>query len=445
MTIRFRFTSVFLMLLNMILLVPLSARAAVELTFWHGMDSNLNTELIRLVNRFNESQTAYHVEPIYKGSYEQTLAAGIAAYRTGNAPDILQVYDVGTPNMIHSGAIIPVFDLFKQVGIDNDEKAFLPAVALFYSDSQTGHLISQPFNSSTPVLYYNKDAFIKAGLDPDKPPRTWNELAYDAARLRQSGMTCGYTNAGQQGWILLEAFSVWNGLPIATKNNGFDGIDAHLLVNGPLQVAHITQLAEMMKKNEFSYFGRNDEGTARFYNGDCGILTTSSGGLRKIQNYAKFHYGVGMLPYSEDIKGAPQNTFIGGASLWVMKGKAASHYQGIAEFLHFLTLPENAAEWHQMTGYLPVTQPAYELTREQGFYARYPGSDVAMKQLTNKPPLPYTRGFRLGNMPQIRTIMDEELEKVWAEQETPQQALDNVVSRGDLLLQHFAQSVSRHS
>ncbi|WP_409160692.1 sn-glycerol-3-phosphate ABC transporter substrate-binding protein UgpB [Pectobacterium sp. B2J-2] len=445
MMIRFRFTSVFLMLLNMILLVPLSARAAVELTFWHGMDSNLNTELMRLVNRFNESQTTYHVEPIYKGSYEQTLSAGIAAYRTGNAPDILQVYDVGTTNMIHSGAIVPVFELFKQVGIENDEKAFLPAVALFYSDSQTGHLISQPFNSSTPVLYYNKDAFVKAGLDPDKPPRTWNELAYDAARLHQSGMACGYTNAGQQGWILLEAFSVWNGLPIATKNNGFDGVDVHLLINGPLQVAHITQLAEMMKNKAFSYFGRNDEATARFYNGDCGILTTSSGGLRKIQNYAKFHYGVGMLPYSEEANGAPQNTFIGGASLWVMKGKAASHYQGIAEFLHFLTLPENAAEWHQMTGYLPVTQAAYKLTIERGFYARYPGSDVAMKQLTNKPPLPYTRGFRLGNMPQIRTIMDEELEKVWAEQETPQQALDNVVSRGDLLLQHFAQSVSRHS
>lgn len=185
MMIRFRFTSVFLMLLSMVLLIPLSARAAVELTFWHGMDSNLNTELIRLVNRFNASQTAYHVEPIYKGSYEQTLAAGIAAYRTGNAPDILQVYDVGTPNMIHSGAIVPVYDLFKQVGIDNDEKAFLPAVALFYSDSQTGHLISQPFNSSTPFSTTTKMLLSKRGsipINPHGPGTNWRTMRHDCVR-----------------------------------------------------------------------------------------------------------------------------------------------------------------------------------------------------------------------------------------------------------------------
>ncbi|GLY62247.1 hypothetical protein Pcaca05_31040 [Pectobacterium carotovorum subsp. carotovorum] len=174
------------MLLSVVLLIPLSAKAAVELTFWHSMDSNLNTELIRLVNRFNESQTVYHVEPIYKGSYEQTLAAGIAAYRTGNAPDILQVYDVGTPNMMHSGAIIPVFDLFNQVGIDNDEKAFLPAVELFYSDSQTGHLISQPFNSSTPFSTTTKMRLLKRGsilISRHAPGMSWRTTRCGCARV----------------------------------------------------------------------------------------------------------------------------------------------------------------------------------------------------------------------------------------------------------------------
>ena len=351
----------------------------------------------------------------------------------------LQTNIIGTATMMASKAIKPVYDVFKEAGIQFDESQFVPTVSGYYSDSKTGHLLSQPFNSSTPVLYYNKDAFKKAGLDPEQPPKTWQDLADYAAKLKASGMKCGYAS-GWQGWIQLENFSAWNGLPFASKNNGFDGTDAVLEFNKPEQVKHIAMLEEMNKKGDFSYVGRKDESTEKFYNGDCAMTTASSGSLANIREYAKFNYGVGMMPYDADAKDAPQNAIIGGASLWVMQGKDKETYTGVAKFLDFLAKPENAAEWHQKTGYLPITKAAYDLTREQGFYEKNPGADIATRQMLNKPPLPFTKGLRLGNMPQIRVIVDEELESVWTGKKTPQQALDTAVERGNQLLRRFEKS-----
>ncbi|EHD23604.1 MULTISPECIES: sn-glycerol-3-phosphate ABC transporter substrate-binding protein UgpB [Brenneria] len=416
-----------------------TAQAATEIPFWHSMEGELGKEVNSLANRFNQSRSDVKIVPVYKGNYEQNLAAGIAAYRAGNAPAILQVYEVGTATMMASKAIKPVYEVFKDAGIHFDESVFVPTVSGYYTDAKSGQLLSQPFNSSTPVLYYNKDAFKKAGLDPEQPPKTWQQLTEYTAKLRSSGMKCGYAS-GWQGWIQIENFSAWHGLPVASKNNGFDGSDAVLEFNQPTQVKHIQRLQDMNKQGNFTYFGRKDEPTEKFYNGDCAITTASSGSLADIRRHAKFDYGVGMMPYDADVQGAPQNAIIGGASLWVLNGKDAATYKGVAEFMQFLAQPENAAEWHQKTGYLPITQAAYELTQKQGFYEKNPGADIATRQMLNKPPLPFTKGLRLGNMPQIRTVVDEELESVWTGKKTPQQALDSAVARGNALLRRFEQS-----
>jgi sn-glycerol 3-phosphate transport system substrate-binding protein len=419
-----------------------AAFAATEIQFWHAMEAALGERLNDIAAQFNASQSDYKIVPVFKGSYDQTLAAGIAAYRSGNAPAILQVYEVGTATMMQAKkAVLPVSDVFKQAGVPLDEHAFVPTIASYYSDAKTDELVSMPFNSSTPVLYYNKDAFKKAGLDPNQPPTTWDQVAADAAKLKAAGMSCGYTT-GWQGWVQLEEYSAWQGAPYASRNNGFDGTDAVLEFNKPLQVAHIQFLQNMEKAGTFTYVGRKDEATSKFYSGDCGIMTTSSGALATIRKYAKFDFGTGMMPYDPSVKGAPQNAIIGGASLWVLAGKDPNVYKGVAKFLAYLTSAPVAAKWHQDTGYLPVTTAAYDLTREQGFYAKNPGTDTAIKQMLNKPPLPYTKGLRLGNMPQIRTIVDEELEQVWAQKKTPQEALDSAVSRGNPLLRRFEQSGS---
>lgn len=422
-----------------VMAIALTAQAVTDIPFWHAMDGELGKTVNALADRFNHSQNDVRIVPVYKGNYEQTLAAGIAAYRSGNAPAILQVYEVGTATMMASKAIKPVYEVFRQSGVPFDESVFVPTVAGYYTDAKSGHLLSQPFNSSTPVLYYNKEAFKKAGLDPEQPPKTWQQMAEYTAKLRAAGMKCGYSS-GWQGWIQLENFSAWHGLPFASQNNGFDGADTVLEFNQPAQVKHIALLEAMNKKGDFTYYGRKDESTEKFYNGDCGMITASSGSLAGIRQYAKFNFGVGMMPYDADVKGAPQNAIIGGASLWVMNGKDPATYRGVAEFMRFLAKPEIAAEWHQKTGYLPITSAAYDLTRQQGFYERNPGADIATRQMLNKPPLPFTQGLRLGNMLQIRTSVDEELESVWTGKKTPQQALDAAVQRGNMQLRRFEQS-----
>ncbi|MDK8266271.1 sn-glycerol-3-phosphate ABC transporter substrate-binding protein UgpB [Pseudomonas oryzihabitans] len=413
--------------------------AATPIPFWHSMDAELGKEVDSLAQRFNQAHPEFQVQPVYKGDYEQNLAAGIAAFRTGKPPAILQVYEVGTATMMASRAIEPVYQVFKDAGLKLDEAGFVPTVASYYSDAKTGQLLSMPFNSSTPVLYYNKAAFKQAGLDPEAPPKTWKDLAEDSAKLRAAGLKCGYTS-GWQSWVQLENFSAWNGLPFASRDNGYLGTDAVLDFNQAPQVKHIALLQEMGKRGDFTYVGRKDEPTEKFYNGDCAMLTTSSGSLANIRHYAKFDFGVAMMPYDGGLKGAPQNAIIGGASLWVFKGQDAAVKRGVAEFLAFLAQPEIAAEWHQQTGYLPITKAAYDLTREQGFYSKNPGADIATRQMLNKPPLAFTKGLRLGNMPQIRAVIDEELESVWTGKQAPQQALDTAVQRGNVLLRRFEKS-----
>ena len=407
------------------------ALAVTEIPFWHSMEAELGTEVDSLAQRFNQSQNEYKVVPVYKGDYEQSLAAGIAAFRAGKAPAILQVYEVGTATMMQAKqAIKPVYQVFKDAGIPFDESQFVPTVAGYYADNTSGQLLSQPFNSSTPVLYYNKDAFKKAGLNPDEPPKTWQALAEDAAKLRASGMSCGYAS-GWQGWVQLENFSAWNGVPFATENNGFGGPSARLEFNKPLQVKHIQLLSDMLKKGDFSYFGRKDEPTAKFYNGDCAMMTGSSGSLANIKQYAKFNYGVVFMPYDADAKDAPQNAIIGGASLWVMNGKKPETYKGVAEFFQFLAKPDIAAEWHQKTGYLPITPAAYELPKQQGVYDKNPGAAVAARPMLNQPPLAVPKGGRVGTMPRIASGGQAHLEGLGTAPQTPPQPQDEAVFRGN--------------
>ena len=412
------------------------ASAVTEIQWWHSMTGVLNDRVNEIAQKFNASQSDYKVTAVFKGQYDESMAAAIAAYRSGNPPQIVQVFEVGTATMMAAkGAIKPVYQLMAESGEKFDPKAFLPAVSGYYSDTQ-GHLLSMPFNSSTQVMYINKDAFKKAGLDPNNPPKTWPEVGVAAEKLKAAGMSCGFTT-GWQSWVQVESFSAWQNVPFGTKENGFGGLDTRLTFNGPVQVRHIQNLGDWSKKGTFTYAGRKDELLAKFTSGDCGIITTSSGSYANIKANAKFDWGVALLPYYADVPGAPQNTIIGGATLWVLTQKNPDVYKGIAKFFTFLSSPEVQSEWHQKTGYVPITLAAYELTKSQGFYDKNPGTDIAIKELTNKPPTANSKGVRFGNFVQIRNIIDEELETVWSGQKTAKQALDDAVKRSDDQVEKF--------
>ncbi len=418
--------------------VAVPAHAQTEIQWWHSMTAVNGQWVDDLAKQFNESQKEFKVVPTFKGTYDESMTAAIAAFRSGNAPDIQQVFEVGTATMMASkGAIVPVAKVMKDAGEKFDPAAYIPAVAGYYT-APNGQMLSFPFNSSTTVFYINKDAFKAAGIDTTKPPATWQEVIAAAGKLKASGHKCPFTTAWQ-GWTQLESFSTWHNVEFATKNNGLSGIDARLKVNAPLFVRHIEDLANMAKQGLFVYKGRGNVPEASFISGECAMIQTSSGFYGNVAKNAKFAYQIAQMPYYADVAGAPQNTVIGGASLWVMAGHPAAHYKGVAKFFAFLSQPEVQSASHKRTGYLPITKAAYKLTDDSGFYKEHPGTDVAVTQMIRKV-TDKSRGIRLGNYVQIRTIEDEELEGVWGGKKTAKEALDAIVQRGNVLLERFAQA-----
>ncbi len=404
------------------------ASAQTEFQWWHAMTGANNEVVETLAKEFNEGQADYKVVPVFKGTYPETLNAGIAAFRAGSQPAIMQVFDVGTGVMMGAeGAVKPVAEVLQEGGYDFDKSEYLPGIVAYYSRPD-GTMLSFPYNSSSPILYYNKDAFEKAGLDAANPPTTWPEV-FDAARkIAESGAApCGFTTTWPT-WIHLENFSAWNNVPYATNENGLAGGTPELKINEGIFVDHFQSLADLAKENVFRYGGRTSEAKQLFLSGECAIMTESSGGLGDVIK-SGLNYGLGQLPYYEG--SGPQNTIPGGASLWVFGGLEDETYKGVAEFFNFLSQTDIQSRLHQVSGYLPVTMAAYEATKESGFYEENPGREIPISQMMGKEPTENSRGVRLPNLPQVRDIQNEEFEALFAGNQDAQTALDNAVRRAN--------------
>lgn len=411
------------------------ALATTEIQFWHAMGGTLGDLTEAVVDGFNESQDDYYVNASYRGNYNETMTGAIAAYRSNEQPAIVQVYEVGTATMMAAeGAIYPMYQLMDELSSGFDQSDYLASVTGYYADPN-GNMLSFPFNSSTPVLYYNREAFEAAGL-PDRGPRTWDEMESFSETLMDAGYQCGFTTAWQS-WVHLENFSARHDVPFATGANGFEGLDTELTFNGELQVRHIEKMGEWQQSGIFSYSGRTNEGSSKFYSEECAMYTESSAGYAGINANADFDFGVSQLPFWEDAIDEPMNTIIGGATLWVLRGHDDPTYEAVAAFFEYLSQPEVQADWHMDTGYLPVTHASIALTEERGFYEENPGTDTSVNQMTATEPTDNSRGIRLGNFPQIRGVIDESLESVWNGNATAQEALDRAVRRGNEQLRRF--------
>ncbi|MEQ5141855.1 sn-glycerol-3-phosphate ABC transporter substrate-binding protein UgpB [Proteus vulgaris] len=412
---------------------PTHAKTQIE--WWHAMGGALGQKVNQIASDFNASQSEYEIKPVYKGTYAETMTSAVASFRAKNQPAIVQVFEVGTASMMGAKkAVFPVYQLMEKTNEPFDPNSYLSTVTGYYTTSD-GKMMSLPFNSSTPVLYYNKALFKKAGVD--HPPKTWKEMETVSQKLLDSGVKCGFTTTWQS-WTQIENFGARNNLPIATKNNGFDGFDTTFLFNKAPFVAHIQQMADWSKSGIFKYGGRQSDSMPLFYTQECAMVMESSAGFAGIkENMKGIDIGVSQLPYDDTLVQKPANTIIGGASLWVMSGRPDAEYDGVAKFFTYLSSPEVQADWHQATGYLPVTKAAYALTQQQGFYQKNPGADTAILQMTTSEPTANSKGLRFGNFLQTREIVDEELEKVWSEKQSAQVALDNAVKRGNEQLRRF--------
>ncbi len=409
--------------------------AKTEIEWWHAMGGALGQKVNQIASDFNASQSEYVIKPVYKGTYPETMTSAVAAFRAKNQPAIVQVFEVGTASMMGAKkAVFPVYQLMEKTNEPFDPNSYLSTVTAYYTTND-GKMISLPFNSSTPVLYYNKALFKQAGIE--QPPKTWKEMGAVSQKLLDAGVKCGFTTTWQS-WTQIENFGARNNLPIATKNNGFDGTDTAFLFNQAPFVAHIQRMADWSKSGIFKYGGRQSDAMPLFYTQECAMVMESSAGFAGIkENMKGVDIGVSQLPYDDTLVAKPANSIIGGASLWVMAGRPDAEYNGVAKFFTYLSSPEVQADWHQATGYLPVTKAAYALTQQQGFYQQNPGADTAILQMTTSDSTANSKGLRFGNFLQTREIVDEELEKVWSGKQSAQAALDNAVKRGNEQLRRF--------
>ncbi|GAA5098730.1 sn-glycerol-3-phosphate ABC transporter substrate-binding protein UgpB [Bartonella acomydis] len=414
--------------------------AQTKISFWHSMSGELGKQTEHLIDDFNASQSEYKVVPSFRGEYEEGMVALIAAFRGKQQPVLAQIYEIGTGTMMAAkGAVYPIYQLMADTKQKFDPTDYLPAISGYYSDVQ-GRMLSMPFNASTPILYYNKDIFKKAGLDPEQPPKTWQDIEnFSKKILETKSASCGFTMSYASQWIGIENFSALHNVPFGTKENGFGGLDSKLTFNGPLQVRMWTDLKRWSDQGIFRYGGPAGalDATPMFMTQNCAIFMQSSGSRSGILSEAQFNVGIGMLPYYDDVKATPQNSIIGGASIWVLKGHTPEEYAGAAAFLKYLSRADNQAKWHQITGYLPTTKAAYELSKQQHYYDKNVGADIAIKQINLNPPTVNSKGIRFGNLPQIRSILDQELEAVLSGSKTPKDGLDETVERGNKLLREF--------
>lgn len=411
----------------------LPANAQTEITWWHAMGGQLGETVNQIATDFNASQSDYKITPVFKGTYEETLTAGIAAFRAGEQPNIMQVFDAGAATVIGAkGAVVPVQDLLADNGIDFDINDYIAGVRYFYADVD-GKMIGMPFNSSTPILYYNEDALAKAGVTP---PKTWEEFASTTGPALKDA---GYIPLSQSHlpWIFTENFFSRHNLQFASNDNGYSGVDTKIMVNHPAIKAHFSALTEWKDQGLFEWYGTGwGDNQTPFQEGKVAMWLGSSGSFGGLSKTAEFPFSATLLPYWEAVTSEPKQTFIGGAALFAMSGKPADENKATAEFFRFLTSPEVQYMWHKETGYVPITEAAYDVAKDDGHYERAPAAEIGIQQLS-LPAGDWTKGYRMGFYVQIRDVMNREYGRILTGETGVDDAFATIEEEANKLLDRF--------
>ncbi len=423
-----------LLLTFVLLLLTLQNLSAkpIKLEMWHALEGFINDRLVELVGKFNHSQDQYVVNLTRKGNYTETYKAGVEAVKDKkNPPHILQVYEIATPTFLtQKDLYIPAHELLKNYGYAFPEGLF-PAIIAFYSDDQD-QLMGLPFNVSTGLLYYNTEAFEKAGLK--ESPTTWEDVEAYAEKLKKAGFSCALTTAWPSGY-LLEHFGARHNVPFATDDNGFTGENPKLLVSAEPFLYNIGKFAEWQQKGIFQYSGRFvQEPEKLFTSGKCAMILQGTSRLVMLQKPADFKVSVGPLPYWKVLTKEPHNLVTGGAALWAIKGHDEVHEKGVAEFFNFIAQPENQQFWAEMTGYMPLSKAAYQLIKKSGYYDKNPQAHIGIESLMLSPTA-YSKGLRIPGFIDVREALIDAMEAVFEKQRPANKALDQAVQIGNGFIQ----------
>jgi sn-glycerol 3-phosphate transport system substrate-binding protein len=418
-----------------------SAQSRQKFDFWYGLTGELGDIMVAHCKRFNESQTKFEAVCTGQGGYDKAEQNTIAAFRAKQQPTLVQIYDAGTVNFMLSGAIYKASDLVKDYKMNVKWDDYFPGISNYYATSK-GEMWSFPYNSSTAMYYYNKDAWAKIGKSA--PPATWEEHEKDMRALKAAGYACPMA-VNFDTWQLMEQFSAIHSQPIATKSNGYDGLDAELVFNKTKFVDHMKNFRKWIDEGLVQIHTPQTGKTIvqAFADGTCMSMQSSIAdhGVVGVTKKEGLNWAVQPLPVYEGTK--RQNSLVGGASIWIMAGKSKEEYEGAAAYLDFLAKPTEAQWFSTVTGYIPVTNSGFQAMTANGFYkeAKFAGRELAIASLTATPPSATSKGIRLGNFTSIRAEIRAELEAAFTGKKEVQAALDDAVARGNQILRRFEQTM----
>lgn len=411
------------------------AQDKTSIEWWYANGGRIEEAIQTMISDFNESQDQYEVVGVRKGNYEETFAAMIAAYRAGKHPAIIQATERSVLTMLHSNAIVPVNTLMEDNGIDMKKDDFLPSVAAYYVvDDKVNAL---PFNSSTGIMWYNADHFKAAGYDT--PAETWDAFEEQLYALKDKGVTeCAMVLNSDYVWSLIEAYSTINDQPFGTQANGRDGLDTEYVYNTTMVTKQAERLKKWVDDGIVQLSGQGASPSQLFNSGTCSTWSASTASHAGVEAEAQFDWSATMQPYEAGVE--PKNSNLGGAALWVLKGKEDAEYEAAAAFLEYVAQPDTQAWWSATTGYIPVTHAAYDKLKTDGFFKEHPTREIALLQLTRGgEPSDNSWGMRFGNSNQWWAVIQEELQAAFTGQKTVQEALDSSVERGNKILRQYEQ------
>ncbi|MBB4404176.1 MULTISPECIES: extracellular solute-binding protein [Rhizobium/Agrobacterium group] len=405
--------------------------------FWYGLSGDLGDRVQETCKKFNDSQAEFEIVCTSQNDYESTLQNTIAAYRAKKQPAITQIYDAGTLDMMLSKAFVPAKKLMADNGYKIDWNNYFPGIANYYATA-SGELNSFPYNSSTAMFYYNVDAFEKAGIT--FKPDTWEQIEEASKKLKAAGFECPLA-FNFDTWMLMEQFSAIHNQPIATKANGYQGLDAELTINKTKFVDQVKFFRKMQDEKLFVVKTKQlgMDILPAFTSQTCQMFMTSIANHGTVGKSMPegVKWDVAMLPIWKGTE--RHNSLVGGASLWVLAGRPEAEYKGAAAFLNFIAQPDMVEWWSTVTGYIPVTKTGFDAMKANGFYdkAPYKGREKAIESLTFTPPSEYTRGIRLGGFTQIRKEVATSLEAIFMQNADIQAELDKAVERANTGLRRF--------
>ena len=403
---------------------------AANFEFWYGNTGKIEEAIQANCASFNAAQSEHKVTCVGQGGYEVAMQKAIAAYRSKTHPVLIQFFDAGTLDLLLSNAVVPVSEVLPDV----DWNSYIGGARSYYETSK-GALWSQPYNASTLIFYGNREALASVGVS--ELPATWEGVIEVATKLRDAGHACPYATDGHP-WRVLEQFAARHGAPVATKGNGFAGLDAEYAFNAGLTAKHMENLAGWRKDGlvRLAADTRAGKFADAFNAGECAMIENSTGGYSSHLAALGDKLMVGLAPMYEGVE--RRNTLVGGASIYVMKGHGEDQIKAARAFLDFLRDPAPQLEFVKATGYVPVTQAALDLIKTTD-RASDPAFAVAelgvgsMDVAGNE----YSRGIRLGFFVQFRDIFMEETQKAFNGEKPMQAALDSAKTRGDELLRRF--------